>query len=183
MKQRKEKTKHMKNSVGRAAFVALSLLLQIGYLVYLIARAGKYYPYIALGTEILALTAVVSIYSQHKSSASKLSWVILILVFPLLGICLYLLLGQPWATRSMRRRLESIDRSLEDRLTMDRTVLGEVEEKVPGFAGQARYLQDWAKFPVYKNTAVEFHPQGEIAFESLKRELRRAEKFIPPVSP
>jgi len=178
MKQRKEKTKHMKNSVGRAAFVALSLLLQIGYLVYLIARAGKYYPYIALGTEILALTAVVSIYSQHKSSASKLSWVILILVFPLLGICLYLLLGQPWATRSMRRRLESIDRSLEDRLTMDRTVLGEVEEKVPGFAGQARYLQDWAKFPVYKNTAVEFHPQGEIAFESLKRELRRAEKFI-----
>lgn len=178
MKQRADKTKSIKNSVGRAAFVAISLLLQIGYLVYLIAKAGKYYPYIALGTQILALAAVVGIYSQHRSSASKTSWIILILVFPLLGVCLYLLVGQPWATATMRRRFENIDRSMEGRLPQDAAVVEEIENSHPEFAGQVRYIRNWAKYPVYKNTQVEFHPQGETAFEALKSELRRAKKFI-----
>ena len=178
MKKRAEKTKSIKNSVGRAAFVALSLLLQVGYLVYLISKAGKYYPYITLGTEILALAAVVGIYSQHRSSASKISWVILIMLFPLLGLCLYLLVGQPWATHTIRRRFENVDRSLAGRLPQDKAVMQEIKQNLPEFAGQARYISDWARYPVYKNTSVEFHAQGEIAFEALKRELRKAEKFI-----
>ena len=178
MKKRAEKTKSIKNSVGRAAFVALSLLLQVGYLVYLISKAGKYYPYITLGTEILALAAVVGIYSQHRSSASKISWVILIMLFPLLGLCLYLLVGQPWATHTIRRRFENVDRSLAGRLPQDKAVMQEIEQNLPEFAGQARYISDWARYPVYKNTSVEFHSQGEIAFEALKSELRKAEKFI-----
>ena len=178
MKKRAEKTKSIKNSVGRAAFVALSLLLQVGYLVYLISKAGKYYPYITMGTEILALAAVVGIYSQHRSSASKISWVILIMLFPLLGLCLYLLVGQPWATHTIRRRFENVDRSLAGRLPQDKAVMQEIKQNLPEFAGQARYISDWARYPVYKNTSVEFHAQGEIAFEALKRELRKAEKFI-----
>ena len=178
MKKRAEKTKSIKNSVGRAAFVALSLLLQVGYLVYLISKAGKYYPYITMGTEILALAAVVGIYSQHRSSASKISWVILIMLFPLLGLCLYLLVGQPWATHTIRRRFENVDRSLAGRLPQDKAVMQEIEQNLPEFAGQARYISDWARYPVYKNTSVEFHAQGEIAFEALKSELRKAEKFI-----
>ena len=178
MKKRAEKTKSIKNSVGRAAFVALSLLLQVGYLVYLISKAGKYYPYITLGTEILALAAVVGIYSQHRSSASKISWVLLIMLFPLLGLCLYLLVGQPWATHTIRRRFENVDRSLAGRLPQDKAVMQEIEQNLPEFAGQVRYISDWARYPVYKNTSVEFHAQGEIAFEALKSELRKAEKFI-----
>ena len=178
MKKRAEKTKSIKNSVGRAAFVALSLLLQVGYLVYLISKAGKYYPYITMGTKILALAAVVGIYSQHRSSASKISWVILIMLFPLLGLCLYLLVGQPWATHTIRRRFENVDRSLAGRLPQDKAVMQEIKQNLPEFAGQARYISDWARYPVYKNTSVEFHAQGEIAFEALKSELRKAEKFI-----
>ena len=95
MKALREKNKSIKNSIGRGAFVAISLLLQIGWLVSLISRAGRYYPYITLATEILALAAVVGIYSQRRSSAGKTSWIVLILFFPVLGLCLYLLVGQP----------------------------------------------------------------------------------------
>lgn len=178
MIRRREKTQSMKNSVGRACFVAFSLLAQIGWLVYMLARAGEYYPYINMGMQILALGAVAGIYGQHRSSASKISWIILILVFPLLGVCLYLLVGQPWATSTMRRRFENIDLSLAERLPCSDDTIEEIEKTDPDFAGQVRYLQKWAGFPVYKNTAVEFHSQGEDAFEALKAELRRAEKFI-----
>jgi len=178
LKALREKNKSIKNSIGRGAFVAISLLLQIGWLVSLISRAGRYYPYITLATEILALAAVVGIYSQRRSSAGKTSWIVLILFFPVLGLCLYLLVGQPWATYSMRRRFEHVDQSLEGRLPQDPLLMRRIEREDPAAAGQMRYLQQWSKYPVYENTSVEFHAQTDAAFESLKAELRKAEKFI-----
>ena len=171
-------TTSIKNSVGRAAFVALALLLQIGYLVYLLDRAGEYYPYINLAMQVLALGAVVAIYSQYRNAASKISWIVLILFFPILGLCLYLLVGQPWANYSIRKRFENADANRHVRLRQNEKVIREVEAESPDAAAQMRYIRDWGRYPVYRNTSVEFHPQGEIAFEALKRELRRAEKFI-----
>ena len=168
----------IKNSVGRAAFVALALLLQIGYLVYLLSRAGEYYPYIALVMEFLALAAVVAIYSQYRNAAAKISWIVLILFFPILGLCLYLLVGQPWATHSIRRRFRDADATRRARLPQDEEILRDMEAANPDAAGQMRYIRNWGQYPVYRNTSVEFHSQGEIAFEALKRELRKAEKFI-----
>lgn len=178
MKTAREKNKSMKNSIGRAAFVAISLLLQIGWLVSLINRAGQYYPYITLAMRALALAVVVGIYSQRRSSASKTSWIVLILVFPVLGLCLYFLMGQPWATYSMRKRFEYVDRSLEGRLPQDPMLMRRIEGADTAAAGQMHYIHRWGGFPVYENTSVEFHSQGEIAFEALKAELRKAEKFI-----
>ena len=178
MKKGSDKTNSIRNSVGRALFVAISLLLQVGYLVYLITRAGEYYPYISLAVEVLALAAVVAIYSQYRSSASKISWIVLVLFFPVLGLCLYLLVGQPWATHSIRSRFENVDRSLTGLLPQNRLTQRALEAEGDNIAGQVRYIRDWAHYPVYQNTSVEFHPQGEVAFEALKAELRRAEKFI-----
>lgn len=45
MRKPKDKTKSMKNSVGRAAFVAFSILLQIGWLMYIITLAGESFQY------------------------------------------------------------------------------------------------------------------------------------------
>lgn len=178
MKAPREKNKSIKNSIGRAAFVALSLLLQIGWLVSLINRAGEYYPYITLAMNVLSLVAVVAIHSQNRSSAGKTSWIVLILLFPVLGLCLYLLVGQPWATHSIRKRFENVDLSLAGRLPQDSALMQRIEDEDPVIAGQMHYLQHWGAFPVYENTSVEFHAQTEAAFEALKSELRKAEKFI-----
>lgn len=173
-----EKTKSIKNSVGRAVFVALSILLQVGYLVNLIVRAGEFLPYITFAMQVLAFVVVVIIYNQNRSSASKVTWIVLVLFFPVLGLCLYLLVGQPWATRSIRKRFENVDRSLAGRLPQDEAALRALEDKCPVAAGQSRYIRQWGRYPLYRNTHVEFHAQTERAFEALKRELRRAEKFI-----
>lgn len=178
MKKHPEKTASIKNSVGRAAFVAFSLLLQVGYLVNLVSRAGAYSPYITMAMQILAFTVVITVYNQTRSSASKISWIVLVLFFPVLGLCLYLLVGQPWATHSIRKRFENVDRSLIGRLPQDESVTRAIEGENPVVAGQVRYIQKWANYPVYRNTSVTFHPLGEAAFEDLKSELRKAEKFI-----
>ena len=178
MSGRRDKTKSIKNSVGRLVFVGLSLLLQVGWIVSLINRAGIFYPYITLLTEILALLVVVNIHARYRSSASKISWIILILFFPVLGLCVYLLVGQPWATRTMRRRFENIDRNLISQLPQPEGPMEALREKDLAAYNLSSYLRKWGKYPLYQNTEVEFHGQGEIAFEKLKAELRKAEKFI-----
>lgn len=178
MFKRRNKTTSIKNSVGRLVFVGLSLVLQVGWIVSLINQAGALYPYITLGTEILALLVVVNIHARYRSSASKISWIILILFFPVLGLCIYLLVGQPWATRTMRRRFENIDRNLVHQLPQADEPMQALKKQDTGAYNLAGYLKKWAKYPVYQNTEIEFHGQGEIAFEALKRELRKAKKFI-----
>ena len=168
----------VKNSIGRACFVAISVILQIGWLVDAGTRAGKIFPYLAAGTKLLALVAVIGIYSQNRSSASKILWIVLILVFPPLGLCLLLLVGQPWATKTMRLRFENIDQRQNRLLPPSPEVMETVEAQDSAVAGQMRYLQDWCKYPVYRNTQVEFHAQTDAAFAALKEELRKAEKFI-----
>ena len=91
---------------------ALALCLQIGWIVSLLDRAGTSFPYVQFVTEILALIVAVAIINQRRSAASKNLWILLVLTFPVLGLILYLLVGQPWATHTMRKRYESIDRSL-----------------------------------------------------------------------
>ena len=178
MKQRADKTHSMKNSVGRLAFVGVAVILQVVWLSYIVSRAGQYSSYVNLGLQLLSMIAVMSIYSQHRSSASKIMWIVLVLLLPVLGVCLYLLVGQPWATYSIRRRFENIDQSLSGRLPQDEQLLARIREGDPAFFGQVNYIHKWAGYPVYENTRVEFHPLGDTAFLRLKEELKKAEKFI-----
>lgn len=41
-----------------------------------------------------------------------------------------------------------------------------------------RYITDYAKYPVSKNNDVEYYSLGELAFEEMLKELKKAEKFI-----
>ena len=178
MNDRRKDARAVKNSIGRAFFAALALCLQIGWIVSMIGRAGGLFPSVQLVTEILALVVAVLIVNQHRSAASKNLWILLILVFPVLGLLLYVLVGQPWATHTMRKRYESIDRSVFLNLQQDPDVLQALEVEDAGAASQMRYLQSWCKFPAYRNTQVEFHADTDLAFGALKAELKRAKKFI-----
>ena len=178
MNDRRKESRDVKNSIGRAFFAALALVLQIGWIVSLLNRAGTSFPYVQFATELLALIVAVVIINQRRSAASKNLWILLVLTFPVLGLILYLLVGQPWATHTMRKRYESIDRSLILNLQQDPDVLHALEVEDAGAAAQMRYLQAWCKFPAYRNTQVEFHADTGAAFDALKAELKKAERFI-----
>ena len=178
MFKRGEKTQSMRNSVGRAIFAGVALLLQIWWLVSLAMRANAVVPYVSIVTRILSLVCALNIYKQKHVSASKTGWIALILLMPVLGLCLYVLVGQPWATYSIRRRFERIDRHLAVEANAGAEAIAEAQKRDPDLAGNLRYIRDWGKYPAWLNTQVDFHASGEAAFEDLKACLRRAKKFI-----
>ena len=88
----KHQRKTRSNSILRAVFVGLSLLFQIGWILLLVLKLNAHSVWISGATGILALLAVLKLYSKDTTSAMKMPWVMLILVFPVMGLSLYLMI-------------------------------------------------------------------------------------------
>lgn len=168
----------VKNSIGRLMFAALGFVIQVVWIIMLCLKLNDYSTAISLGSSVLALCVAFYIYGKDMNAGFKLPWIIVILAFPVLGLCLYFLFGRPGATKHMRQHFEKIDADLEGTLVQDENVLKNLEETDFAVANQARYLWKCAGYPAWQNTDVEFHKTAEEGLEAQKRELRKAKKFI-----
>ena len=168
----------VKNSIGRLMFAALGFVIQVVWIIMLCLKLNDYSAAISLGSSVLALCVAFYIYGKDMNAGFKLPWIIAILAFPVLGLCLYFLFGRPGATKHMRQHFEKIDADLEGTLVQDENVLKNLEATDFAVANQARYLWKCAVYPAWQNTDVEFHKTAEEGLEAQKRELRKAKKFI-----
>lgn len=173
-----EKRTSVRNGVGRLIFVGISIILQVIWLVTRVNELNEKYPWLYLGTHLLALILVLFIYGQHKTSAMKMPWILLIMVFPILGVALYLMIGLSGTTHRMRLRYEKVDRQLFVRINQCPETMKKLEEKDFSQANLARYIQRYAGYPVYENTDIEFYSDAADGLKAQKESMKKAEKFI-----
>ena len=164
------------NSILRIVFVVISLLLQVGWLLLLIMRLNHYSTYISLFTGIMALLVVLRLYSQQTNSAIKTPWIMLILVFPVMGLSLYLLVELGSILPVSRKRLTQIRKKLI--LPQDRTTITRLQQEDPLISNQFQYLMTHGQYPVCDGTAAEYYAEAADAFEAMKEAIQGAKSFI-----
>ena len=168
-----KKRKQSGNSILRAVFVSLSFLLQLGWLLLQILALNNS-PYIAAATNLIAVLAVLKLYSKHTNAAYKIPWIMLIMAMPVMGLSLYLLTQLALSPRSIRRRVQSMKQK--------NAVYLENEEIPRGLAPEeenlARYLKTCEGMPAWGDTAAKYYGETLDALEDLKKDLEQAEKFI-----
>ena len=101
--RRKEKTE---NGILRAAFAAVSLIVQIAWILLRIQYLNAYSDLIAGIMALLTIIVVLKLNSKHTNSAMKMPWVMLIMASPVMGLCMYLLfvlLGDPGVGKSGKK--------------------------------------------------------------------------------
>lgn len=166
------------NSIARAAFVAVSLLFQVGWLLLLILELNEYSARISLITSLLSVAVVLKLNARTGDTTMKMPWIMLILTFPVMGLSLYLLfeiLGDP----GVGKRLKKVRAEMGDCIPSDsEAVLNRLEGEDLSAANQHRYLWKNTHWPVYRNTSVKYYGEAADAFAVLKEDLRRAESFI-----
>ncbi len=171
-----------KTGALRFFLVALSVALSIAFLIFgvmrLNLRVNQYWmilkSVLALGAGLLAL----GIYSQYRTSAMKMPWIILLLVSPPLGIFIYLFVGMDGLTKRMRKRFEDVDDVLLPRLEEDDGVMEDFKVEDAAGASIAEYLKQYAKYPAYRDNEVKFFSTAEKALEVQLAEMSKAEHFI-----
>ena len=155
------------NSILRMVWVALAVALQTAWLVLLNLRLNEYSQVIAALTSLAAVIVVVKLYSRHTTADMKMPWIMLILVFPVAGLTLYLMFLTLGDLGGTRKRLERV-----------RSAMAPAEKSpVPAGMEWCRALAE-AGNPVYSGTRTTYFPEAADAFERMKADLDRAEKFI-----
>ena len=104
-----EGKKKTQNGVKHGIFSALAILLQAIFLINMFTSLNQYFEWIDWATRLLSTLLVLKIYAQHQTATMKMPWIILILVFPILGVSLYLLVGLDGGTKMMSRRYREAD--------------------------------------------------------------------------
>ncbi len=158
----------------RRFMVALLLVLQVAALVAVIQSGVRRYAFLAPTLGLLSAFAVLYIISRQDTAGYKLTWSVLILIFPIFGGLFYLLYRMQASTEKLSRTSEK-NRPF---YLLPGDALDGAMQEMPEYTTQLSSLQRFSGFPVYDRTKTDYFPGGEEKFEALLEDLKRAQKYI-----
>ncbi|MCD8144015.1 MAG: cardiolipin synthase [Oscillospiraceae bacterium] len=168
----------VKNGVLRLVLIAISLGVQIALVIFAALRANAYIEWFNILMRLLAILLALGIYSQPRTSAMKMTWLVLIGISPVVGVVLYLLVGLNRSIKRMRHRYEEIDKGLFPLIPQEDEPFQALEQQDPLIANLSRYIGTHAHYPVYQGTKVTYFAEASDGLAAQLEDLRKAEHFI-----
>jgi cardiolipin synthase len=162
----------------RRVFVILILLVQIAFFVFLVARAEIYFHYAGWILNILSIVVCIHVLNKRTKAAYKITWIFLIMLFPIFGGILYIFFYSQSNPRKLRRIIEQNRKDSREAFYLGGDRLPDLDKTFPEFKPQAHYLQDYAGFPLYANTRSLYFDSGEAFFNCVAEKLKKAKKYI-----
>ena len=163
---------------SRLFLVVIMLMVQIVLLITLIVLFSMSAIYMHLLFTIFSFAAVMFVVSNYENPSYKLTWIIVILTFPLTGWVFYLMFGNKRMPSKLKKRIDS---ALEDtKLHMPFNYLAEERLLSLGEdrAAQSMYVYNIAGSPAFENTSSKYFPVGELMYHQILTELETAKEFI-----
>lgn len=161
---------------SRNGMFVMLLLLQIAFLFAAVISIGERFYLVYILLMLLDAVLVVYLMNKREPDAYRLSWIILISLFPLLGGVTYLYVKR---TQKLPKEMERhYQRQTRECLIQNKDTLAALAEECPDCANLARYVSGSGMYPVYRNTRTQYFSLGEEQFEAMLREMERADKFI-----
>lgn len=163
---------------SRTLIVMLLILLQIGVMSYTLFYVNKYSPYVNGLVTIVSAIAVIYIYNDDGNPAFKMTWLLFIMLFPIIGTGFYLYTKVEIEKKYIGKRLENLRIQTEPYMRQDLEVIKSIQEKRDTHVKLSRYLYKNGGYPTFANTSATYFPLGDHKFPALLDELNKAEKYI-----
>jgi cardiolipin synthase len=162
----------------RRLLIIAVLLIQIIFILSLAGSAGLIFRYADFVFNGISIIVCLYVLNKKEKSAYKLTWIFLILLFPIFGGLVYAILHTQFSPRKLQQQIQKADKHYRRFFLIPGNVLPELALKYRECIPQARYLQEYAGFPVYTHTRTEYFSSGESFFKKVMEELEKAEKYI-----
>ena len=172
------KKKKTNNGLTRGIIFAVSILVQMLWLVLLLIFLQGYFPVASVIFSIIALIVALYVFGQNMNSAFKFPWLILILAFPIVGLSLYFLTGHSELNKRQIRRFNQVAewvRSFGERYTHDDKRFKDVDIHI---SNQSRYISDIAHYPAHIGSRVTYYSEASDCYREMIEEAKKAQKFI-----
>lgn len=163
---------------SRTGIILLMILLQIGIFFGIPYYLKEYMSYVYGSMTILGVVVLIYIINSEGNPAFKMTWMLCVLAFPIIGTILYLFVKFQPGTWVMQKRLATLKVETDPYMQQDKDVVDALWASKSANANLAYYLSNQLGFPVYRNTEVKYFPLGEYKFKYLMAELKKAKKYI-----
>ncbi len=162
----------------RRLFIVLLILLQLVTILYFLYDSSVVSEIIGNTLQVISLLVCLHIISKRTKEAYKLTWVFLILIFPVFGGLFYLLFR--WQTRSrwLIKKVQAFMLRTRAGYSLSPSCYEKAIEKAPDHARQIEYLEKYAGFPVFEHTTTKHLSPGEDFWEAILPDLQKAEHYI-----
>lgn len=166
--------------VATTKFLIFLLLLLIQYFLikYIYNQATILYIYSNWIFEAIKITSALYIVNKQDNPAYKISWLLLIMFFPIIGLILYFITGNIKLPKFIQNKVTKIIRRTHKLLTFNQTIEDEIKELDKRVYNSFTYLKNTCALPVYRNTSAKYFATGESYFESMLEDLKKAKKYI-----
>ncbi len=163
----------MRYAIKKGVIVGIGVLLQILLTLAVYLLLGEYLWFIELMYSILRVLLILALIKYSNNYSYTLPWIIILLLFPLIGTLMFIVLGNNIKKSKLFKELNKSENNSKKYRVQDQVLKEEFINN-----SKIRYITDYALYPASKNNDVTYYPLGEDAYKDMLLELRRAEKFI-----
>lgn len=164
--------------IVRLIVFGLLIAIQMAWILVIIEGLLSYSVLLNIVLSLLSFLIILYLLNKDDSPAYRMSWIILIALFPLLGSLFYLFAGNKRPLKEMTRRIQNqVENHREDRQTVP-DALPILKHRSNRLSSIAKYVSDFAGMPVLVNQEVDYYPNGESVMDDLVADLKAAKSHI-----
>ena len=163
---------------SRTAVVFVLLLMQIGVMGFTLTYLEGYTNYLYGIFVILSMAAVIYIINAKGAPEIKMTWLLFILLVPVVGVGFYIFVQTEIGTRYIGKRLEILRMETEPYMKQNENIVELMRSSRLANTNLSHFLYQQLGFPTYGNTDAQYFPLGDDKFPVLVEELANAKKFI-----
>ena len=119
----------MKLLFNRIFYVAVALLVQLGWILITVWKLAAYSQYFSIGIRVVSILVVLWIVNKNINPSYKLGWTLLIMTVPAFGLVLYLLFGNSRIANAFQKRYETIENESLGYMEQDSGIMERLEEE------------------------------------------------------
>ncbi len=157
----------------RILVILLSVILQLFIVGLLLWSFPDISRVLTTILQILAIIIALFIIRSNISPDYKLTWIFVIFMAPVIGVLIYLISTKK-NSRYYKRDIIANDQVIKE-LKDDSLLLEYADDSIKK---QVYYLKKYAKSSVFTGNDTKYYPLGELMWQDMLVELKKAKKFI-----
>ena len=163
---------------SRAGLILILVVLQVLLLIALFGRLQGFLPHYVTVSAGFSIVMALYLLNSRQDPSAKLTWIVVIMLFPAVGALLYLFIRSDVGHRMLRDRFAQLTEATRNRIPQDPNCAQRLRQEAPEAVGLAHYVNRTGCFPVYEGSAIRYFRLGDEMFPVLLEELEKAERFI-----
>ncbi|MFI3115916.1 MAG: cardiolipin synthase [Clostridia bacterium] len=162
---------------NRVIVGGILILVQFLIVIHFLWRLHTESPLFHTSFQVISTLIVIWLARKEDNPAYKISWIILIFAFPIVGGIFYLFWGNTPLNKASMIKLHKLDRN-----SLNLANLPSLSEEIASidlnYERIYNYVIHAGHFEAFPTSNCEYHKLGEEFFKSLLYNLKKAEKFI-----